>query len=148
MKVNGPYMLIKDFREDLDFFEAILLFVDIDDLSFHFSGIRANRFSEIRVEQVKKYSQDKYSYKNVRMFKYPETPKPGQIYKTTYHFKDNEKWVNLEKEDSLTLDDFFEYTIEKCNQIDFRRDLKINMLVKNYLELYKFLRNGSIKGKL
>mgnify|MGYP000206035567 CR=1 FL=1 len=65
-----------------------------------------------------------------------------------YHFKDDEKWVTLEKENSITLDDFFEYAIEKCNQVDLRRDLKINMLEKNYLELYKFLRNGSVKTEL
>ena len=38
MTVNGPYILIKDFKEDYDFFEAILLFVDIDDIQFHLNG--------------------------------------------------------------------------------------------------------------
>lgn len=148
MKVNGPYILIKDFKEELDFFEAILLFVDINDLSYHFSGYSASRFSEIRVENVKKFIKDKYSSKDRSMFKYSEIPKSGDILKSTYHFKDDEKWVTLEKENSITLDDFFEYAIEKCNQVDLRRDLKINMLEKNYLELYKFLRNGSIKTEL
>ncbi len=153
MKVNGPYILIKDFKEELDFFEAILLFVDIDDLRFHILGNNGKKFSRIRCEQIKKiemselgYYENKKSKKSI--FRYSETPKSGDILKSTYHFKDDEKWVTLEKENSITLDDFFEYAIEKCNQVDLRRDLKINMLEKNYLELYKFLRNGSIKTEL
>lgn len=147
MKVNGPYILIKDFKEEYDFFEAILLFVDINDLSYHFSGLSARRFSEIRVENVKKYIKNEYS-KKINIFKYLENPKPGEVYHSTYHIKSDEKWVTLEKENNITLDDFFEYAIEKCNQVDLKRDLKINMLEKNYLELYKYLKNGSVKTEL
>lgn len=148
MKVNGPYILIKDYKEELDFFEAILLFVDIDDLSYHFLNGNANKFSDIRVENVKKYFNNDYNYNNKSIFQFDGKLKSGEIYRSIYHFKDDEKWITLEKECSITLDDFFQYAIDKCNQTDLKRDLKINMLEKNYLELYKYLRNGSIKTEL
>ena len=62
MKTSGPYILIKDFREELDFFEAIVLFVDIDDLQFHILGNSGKKFSRIRCEQIKKFEMSELGY--------------------------------------------------------------------------------------
>ena len=148
MTVSGPYILIKSFNEEYDFFEAVLLFVDIDDIQFHMLGNKGNSFSRIRSERVKKFTKDEYTSKPKNMFRYSETPKPGDILKSTYHFKDGERFVTLEKEESITIDDFFKQALYKCiDNLEDLRELKINQLERNYTQLYKFLENGSIKTK-
>jgi hypothetical protein len=124
MKTSGPYILIKDFREELDFFEAIVLFVDIDDLQFHILGNsgsnlpRATFYDRIRCEQIKKFEMSELGYYENKkskksIFRYSETPKSGDILKSTYNLNNGERYVTLEKEHNITLDDFFKQAIYK-----------------------------------
>jgi hypothetical protein len=153
MKTSGPYILIKDFREELDFFEAIVLFVDIDDLQFHILGNSGKKFSRIRCEQIKKFEMSELGYYENKkskksIFRYSETPKSGDILKSTYNLNNGERYVTLEKEHNITLDDFFKQAIYKyIGDIESTRHLKIMQLQRNYIELYKILEYGSIKTR-
>lgn len=153
MKTSGPYILIKDFKEELDFFEAILLFVDIDDLQFHIFGNIGKKFSRIRSEKIKKFEMSELGYYNENktvksIFRYSELPKSGDILKSTYNFDNGDRYVLLEKEHNLKLDDFFKQAIYRyTGDIELTRHLKIIQLQKNYTELYKILEYGSIKTK-